>query len=87
MNFAGIVQNIQNIVNQDVLPLLVVLAFVFFLINIVRYFFIESGEEANEKGRQALLFGLIGLAVLFSVWGLINLFVNTLNGAVGVAGS
>jgi succinate dehydrogenase/fumarate reductase cytochrome b subunit len=83
MTFATIVGNIENLVNQSVLPLLFALGFVFFLINIVRYFFIEGGEEGQTKGRKAVLYGLIGLVVLFAVWGIINLLLATLNSAVG----
>ena len=87
MSFVQVVQNIQNIVNKDIIPLIFTLAFIFFLINLVRFFFIESGAEAGEKGRKTLIYGLIGLAVLFSVWGLVNLLLNTLNTAVGVSSS
>jgi hypothetical protein len=83
MTFDHVVANIVNMVNSFVIPIIFTLSFVFFLINIVKYFFIEDGEEAKEKGRKAVLFGLMGLAVLFSVWGLINIFLNTLTSALG----
>lgn len=87
MTFAQVVTNVVTDINTFVIPLLVSLAVIFFLINILRYFFIESGEEAKQKGQQAILFGLIGIAVIFSLWGLINLFVGTLNLAAGISSS
>ncbi len=84
MTFAGLVGNIVVLGNMAV-TLLFALAIVFFLVNIVRYFFISQGsEESIEKGRKALMYGGIGLVVLFSLWGIVGLLVNTLNSAVGV---
>jgi hypothetical protein len=82
MTFASLVTSISGIVDNAVIPLLFALAFLFFLINIVRYFFIQGGEEGQTKGRQAVLYGLIGLVVLFSIWGIVNLLLTTLTSAV-----
>ena len=51
----------------------------FFLINIVRYFFLSPSDEGREKGKKALFWGLIGLVVLFCVWGVVTLLLATLN--------
>jgi heme/copper-type cytochrome/quinol oxidase subunit 4 len=83
IGFAGIVTNIINFFNNSVIPLIYALAFVFFLIGIVRYFFIEGGEEGQTKGKQFVLYGLIGLVVLFSVWGILNIMLATLNSLGG----
>lgn len=82
MTFAQLVGNIVGIVNGSVIPLIFALAFVFFLINIIRYFFMDSGAEAKEKGKKALLYGLVGLVVLFTLWGIVNLLLNTFNSVV-----
>jgi heme/copper-type cytochrome/quinol oxidase subunit 4 len=71
--YATSVGVIVTLINSYVIPLLFALAFLFIVFNLVRYFFLEGqSEEGREKGKQAALYGLIGLAVLFSVWGLVN---------------
>jgi hypothetical protein len=85
MTFANVVGNIVGLINGSIIPLLFALAFIYFLINIVRYFFIQGGEEGQAKGKQAVLYGLIGLVILFAVWGIVNLLLSTLNSAVGVS--
>ncbi len=87
ISFAGIVSNIIHFFNGSVIPLIYALAVVFFFIGIVRYFFIEGGEEGQTKGRQFVLYGLIGLVVLFSVWGLVNILLNVLTSIGGASTS
>jgi hypothetical protein len=87
MNFAGLVAEIVGLVNGAIIPLLFALAVVFFLVNILRYFFIQGGEEGQEKGKKAILYGLIGLFVLFSIWGIVNLLLATLNSFITGSGA
>lgn len=63
--------------DTGVIPLLYALAFILFLIGIVRYFFM-GGEEAREKGKTFILWGVIGFVVIFSIWGIVRLLLGTL---------
>lgn len=74
---------IVDFANTSVVPLFYALAFLVFLVGMVRYFFLEQGEEGREKGKQLMLWGIIGFVVMFSVWGIVNLFLNTF----GVSGA
>lgn len=81
----SIVARISSIVDYAIVPLLYALAFILFLIGVVRYFFL-GGDEGREKGKAFMVWGLIGLVVIFSVWGIVNLLLGTLGftGASGV---
>jgi hypothetical protein len=68
-----------GLLNTVVVPVIFALAFLVFVWGVVNYFFLHGGEEAKrEEGRSFILWGLIGLAVLFSVWGLLNILLSTL---------
>ena len=45
----------------------------------------EGGEEGQQKGKKTLIYGTIGIVVIFAIWGLVNILLNTLNSAVGVS--
>ena len=65
------------------LPLLITLGIVYFVWGVVQ-FMIGGGEEAKTKGRDRIIYGLIGLAVIVGVWGLVNIVVRTFDlGATG----
>ncbi len=66
---------IQNILNS-IVPLLLALGVVYFVWGVVR-FMIADGEEAKTKGEDQIIYGIIGLAVVVGLWGLVNLIVNT----------
>lgn len=79
MTFKTLVEGtIVPIFDQGIIPLLYAIAFIAFLIGIVRYFFF-GGEEAREKGKQLIVWGLVGFFVIFSVWGIVRLLLSTFN--------
>ena len=58
--------------------LLVSLGVVYITYSIVMYFI--KGKEGDESRRQAglqILWGIIGLAIIISLWGLVNILVGT----------
>lgn len=79
MTFKNLVEGtIVPIFDGAIIPLFYALAFIMFLIGIVRYFFF-GGEEAREKGKQFIVWGLVGFFVIFSVWGIVRLLLATFN--------
>lgn len=78
--FADLVNSIVVIANNGVIPLLYALAFIFFLIGMLRYFFLGHSEEARESGKQFILWSIIGFVVIFSVWGIVHFFLSALPG-------
>ncbi len=72
--FEGLVNKFINII-QLVVPLIFAIALVAFLWGIFQYFF--SGEEKKEEAKSFLLYSLIGLFVMVSVWGLVRVLTGT----------
>lgn len=74
--FRGLVDGIVGFVNTAVLPLLYALALLFFLVGMTRFFFL-GGAENREQGKSFMIWGIIGLFVMFSVWGIVNMVLAT----------
>ncbi len=67
-----------GIINTVIVPLIFALAFVVFIWGVFKFFILGgSDSEARESGKGLMIWGLIGFFVMVSVWGLVNLFVNT----------
>ncbi len=71
----GVAQKATNIGNL-VVQLAISLAVVWIIINVIRYL-IAGGEEDRKKGGMAILYGVIGLFVILSIWGLVYLLTNS----------
>lgn len=58
-------------------PVIISAAVLFFLYGLAKYMW-SVGEE-KEAGKDMMIWGIIGLFVMVSVWGLVNLISETLN--------
>ncbi|OGI69993.1 hypothetical protein A3A09_02485 [Candidatus Nomurabacteria bacterium RIFCSPLOWO2_01_FULL_42_20] len=71
----GVGVTILNIINTIVL-IIIALAFLFFLVGVVKYITAKE-EKAKGEARNNMIYGIIGLFVMFAVWGLVKLLQNT----------
>ena len=66
---------VHRILNS-IIPVIIALGVVYFVWGVVHYM-IAGGDEAKKKGRDQIIYGLIGLAVISGLWGLVNIITNT----------
>lgn len=83
MTFAQLVgsgsSGIIGLFNTVVVPIIIALAFGAFVWGVVNNYFIHGAEDASRtKGSKFILWGVIGLVVIFSVWGIVNIMLSTL---------
>lgn len=72
--------SIVGFINVYLVPFLFAIAFVVFIWGVFQYFIAGgANEEQRDKGKQLVMWGIIGFVVMVSVWGLVNLVTNTLN--------
>lgn len=75
-NYTG---SIVTIINSYIVPVLFAIAFLYFLYGIYKYFILGADSDSERaKGRQFALWGVIGFAIIVSVWGLVNVVMTTL---------
>jgi hypothetical protein len=71
-----IIKYVTCLLDRSVVPLLFGIALVVFLWGAVK--FIQASESSEkEEGRQFMLWGVIALTVMVSVWGLVSIFGTT----------
>jgi len=73
----GLVPLIQDLINT-LTPIVVALALLYFFWGLAKYI-LSSGDEAEkDKGKNMMIWGIIALFVMVSVWGIVGLLGNTL---------
>lgn len=67
------------LISTVVVPLIVTLSFGVFIWGVVKYLFLHGSEEkSREEGRWFMLWGIMGLALLFSTWTIVKFLLSTL---------
>lgn len=67
---------IGNLVNL-IIPILIAVAVIVLIFNIVKFIINANNDEERSKGAKGIIAGLIGLAVIVSIWGLVNVLQRT----------
>jgi len=65
------------IISKSIIPLIFALAIVLFVWGVVQYVINDNEEAKKARGRQFMIWGIIGITVMVSVWGLVGILGNT----------
>jgi len=69
-----------DFINAFLIPFIWAIAFIVFIWGVFQYFIAGgANEEQRDKGKQLVFWGVIAFVVMTSLWGIVNLFVNTLD--------
>ena len=75
--FGYILGLVLGIINGLLVPLLFAVAFIIFLYGVFKYFIKDAASADKSEGARFILYGILGFAIMISVWGLVNLVVGT----------
>lgn len=65
----------KNIVTDILIPLAFVLALLFFFWGVAKYI-LAVGSDGKEEGRKIMIWGVVALFVMSTVWGLVAFIVD-----------
>lgn len=77
MDITSLLNNINAFVLNPIILLLFVLAFLYFLWGIVKLIAGAGSEEAREIGKKNIVWGLVGMFIMFGVYGIVQIILNT----------
>ncbi len=75
----SILEKVQSILNL-VVPIVMTLALLYFFWGLANYILGAGDEEKRKAGRDMMIWGVIALFVMASVWGLVEVLNNTFLG-------
>lgn len=76
-SFLGILLWVRCVISIYILPLIFSVGFAVFLSGVIKYVIAADSKE-KEEGKKFLMWGITGLFVMVSVWGIVSLVSNTL---------
>lgn len=71
-----LLDNINQYIINPIILLMMAVAFVVFVWGVVVFIAKQDDTEAVEKGKKHMLWGILGLAIMVSVFGIIKVIVN-----------
>lgn len=74
---ADLLKTVSDLINM-IVPILIALAIVYFLWGVVSYL-MAPGGVAKDEARNHMIWGVIAIAVMVSVWGLVGILRSTFN--------
>lgn len=75
-NISSVLNRLGNIINL-LIPFFIGLAVFFIIYGIFRYIVKSDNEEERGKAGQFILYGIIGVFLMVSIWGIINILVKS----------
>ena len=65
------------LISQSIIPLLITLSVAFFIWGVGQYMLNANDSTKREEGRKFMVWGIIALFVIVSIWGLIKILTGT----------
>jgi len=74
----GLLNQAQDLINR-LIPFVIALTVLFFLWGLFRYIMAGGDADKRKEAQGAMIWGIITLFVMVSVWGLVNILVRSFN--------
>ncbi len=74
----GVIGTFSDLINAAI-PLIIALAVLYFFWGLAKYILNASDEGAKEEGRSIMIWGVIAIFVMVSLFGLVQLLQETFN--------
>lgn len=62
---------------NPLIKFLFALAVLYFLYGVLKFVLNQDNEEAKSTGKQHMIWGIIGIAVMLGVWGILGIVMST----------
>lgn len=78
MELATLLKGINRLILNPIIILAFVVAFLVFSWGIFQFIFSQTADISRAEGKRKIFWGLFGMFIMFSVYGLIRLILSTL---------
>ncbi len=75
---AGFIGKVDKLIINPAIILLFAAALVFFLFGVVDFIMNADNPEKRSTGQQHMIWGIIGMSIMFGVWAILRIIENTL---------
>lgn len=73
------VSNVNKLIINPLIAFIFGLAVVYFLYGVFQFISNQENEEAKTKGKNHMIWGIIGIVIMMGVFTILNIIMNTFN--------
>ena len=77
MTIVPFLQKVNNLILNPLILLMFAVSFVYFIYGIVKFLGLEVGDKERKEAQSAMLWGIVGMVIMFSVFGIIRFILAT----------
>lgn len=77
-NLDNLVGAISDVIIEPLIWLIFTIATLYFLFGLVKFILSRDNQTERKKGQSHMFWGIVGMAIMVSAWGIINLIIGTL---------
>ena len=70
-------RNVNRLILNPLILLAFAISFVLFIYGVVRYLSLDAADSKRKEAQNSILWGIVGMVIMFSVYGIINLILGT----------
>lgn len=75
-----IMQRVNDLILQPLIELLFAAGVVYFLYGVMKFVLNQDNETAQDEGKMHMLWGIVGIAIMASAWGILHFVSSTVTG-------
>lgn len=75
--FDSFLGKIIDVIVNPLIELMFAIAILYFIYGAFVFIINQDNEEAKSTGKSSMLWGIVGMAIMMSVWGIMNLITHT----------
>lgn len=76
-NARSLAAYLSRLINQRLIPLFVAMALAYTIYSVVMFIASDAESQKREEKKQQIFWGVIGLFIIISIWGLVAVISNT----------
>ena len=77
ISIVGLLGRINDAIINPIITLAIVVALIVFFWGIFQFISSETADKVRDQGKKKIAYGLLGLFIMFSVYGIIKLILDT----------
>lgn len=77
MTIVPFLYKVNNLILNPIILLLFAVSTVYFIYGIITFISLEPGDSKRKEARNSIIWGIVGMLVMFSVYGLIGFVFDT----------